>query len=157
MYTKAVSYTSGRAMPPTFLPIGPYSHGYLTGLNEKNCMCGMVPLHNHDRSAKYKALGLPLKQTIPFVDLWKQRSLFILLGSLIAYLHTGKFYLSDFSLAMKPGNLITQYGYLLMQFCSQDQLYRKAPSFACSMWSYTVTFPELYLGHLPFLRGLNME
>lgn len=57
LHKGSIMHHSGRAMPPTFLPIGPYSRGYLIGLNEKNCMCGMIPLHNHDRSAKYKTLG----------------------------------------------------------------------------------------------------
>lgn len=52
------------------------------------------------RSAKYEALGRPLKQMIPVDNLWKQ-------GELVGpvkipqSLHTKKFYLGDFGLAKK--------------------------------------------------------
>ncbi|KAK2810060.1 hypothetical protein FQN50_003254 [Emmonsiellopsis sp. PD_5] len=118
-------------------------------LNERNCMWGIVPLHHLDRSAKYKALGRPLKQIIPFVELWKQGEL-VRPIEIPENLRTEKFYLGDFGLAMKLGDSMAQHGYPPMQFCSPDRLHRKGPSFACDMWSYMVIFAELYLGHLPF-------
>ncbi|OJD14721.1 serine/threonine protein kinase [Blastomyces percursus] len=118
-------------------------------LNERNCMWGMVPLHNLSRSAKYEALGRPIKQVIPNVRLWKQ-------GELVGPveipqdLRTDEFYLGDFGLAMKLGDPVTEHGHPPMVFCSPDRLHRKGPSFACDMWSYMVLFAELYLGHPPF-------
>lgn len=38
-------------------------------------MWGMAPLYDLNRSAKYEALGRPLKEIIPFVNLWKQGEL----------------------------------------------------------------------------------
>lgn len=46
-----------------------------TDLNESNCMWGMVPLHNLSRAAKYEALGRPLKEVIPYVNLWRKGEL----------------------------------------------------------------------------------
>ncbi|OJJ30902.1 hypothetical protein ASPWEDRAFT_62274 [Aspergillus wentii DTO 134E9] len=89
-------------------------------LNERNCI-----------SAKYEAFGRPLKQPIPFVELWKR-------GELVGpikipeELRTEDFYLGDF-----------------------DRLHGKDPSFACDMWSYMVIFAELYLGHTPFPTWLK--
>lgn len=126
-----------------------HSNVYLIDLNDRNCMWGMVPLHNLSRSAKYKALGRPLKQVIPFVDLWKQ-------GELVGpvkipeNLRTGDFYLGDFGLAMKPGDPVIPRGYPPMQYCSPDRLHAESPSFACDMWSYMTIFAELYLGCTPF-------
>ncbi|KAJ6183719.1 hypothetical protein N7519_005020 [Penicillium mononematosum] len=42
-----------------------------THLYERNCMWGMTSLNGLSTSAKYEALGRPLKQIIPFVDPWK--------------------------------------------------------------------------------------
>ncbi|CAP94055.1 hypothetical protein E8E15_002763 [Penicillium rubens] len=117
-------------------------------LNESNCMWGMAPL-SHDRSAKYEALGRPMKQIISWVDLWKQ-------GELVGpveipeNLRTDEFYLGDFALAKKLGDPITQRGRPPSQFCSPDRLHGKEPSFACDMWSYMVIFAVLYLGFSPF-------
>jgi hypothetical protein len=111
-------------------------------------MWGMVPLHNLNRRAKYEALGRPLKQTIPFVDLWKQGEL-VRPVEIPENLRTEEFYLGDFGLAMRLGDPMTR-GYPPMQFCSPDRLHRKDPSLACDMWSYMVIFAELYLGNLPF-------
>lgn len=112
-------------------------------------MWGMVPLHNLNRSVKYNALGRPLKQIIPFVDLWKQREL-VRPVEIPENLRTEEFHLGDFGLAMKLCDPVTQHGYPPMQFCSPDRLHRKGPSFACDMWSYMIIFAELYLGHVPF-------
>lgn len=38
-------------------------------------MWGMAPLHNLKRNAKYEALGRPLKQSIPYVDICKKGEL----------------------------------------------------------------------------------
>lgn len=112
-------------------------------------MWGMVPLHDLSRSAKYELLGRPLKQIIPFVDLWKQGEL-VRPVEIAENLRTEEFYLGDFGLAMKLGDPAIPPGYPPMQFCSPDRLHRKDPSFACDMWSYMVIFAELYLGQFPF-------
>ncbi|CAG7922029.1 unnamed protein product [Penicillium olsonii] len=118
-------------------------------LNARNCMWGMAPLDGLSRSEKYELLGRPLKQTIPFVDLWKQ-------GELVSPvkvpddLRTDELYLCDFGLAKRIGDPTTQRGYPPMHYCSPDRLHRKEPSFACDMWSYMAIFSVLYLTFPPF-------
>lgn len=112
-------------------------------------MWGVVPLNNLNRNDKYKALGRPLKQVIPFVDLWKQGEL-VKPVELPDNLRTEEFYLGDFGLAMRVGDPITQRGLPPSSFCSPDRLHGKHPSFACDMWGYMVIFAELYLGFPPF-------
>ncbi|KAJ9481502.1 hypothetical protein VN97_g11973 [Penicillium thymicola] len=118
-------------------------------LNARNCMWGMTPIDGFSRSAKYELLGRPLKQIIPFVDLWKK-------GELVSPvkfpkdLRTEEFYLCDFGLAKKIGDLTTERGYPPMHYCSPDRLHRQEPSFACDMWSYMAIFSMLYLTFPPF-------
>ncbi|KAF4250103.1 hypothetical protein CNMCM8980_001962 [Aspergillus fumigatiaffinis] len=123
-------------------------------LNERNCMWGMVPLHNLDRSAKYEALGRPLKRIIPYVELWKQGEL-VRPIEVPENLRSEDFYLGDFGLAMQLGDPVIPRGYPPMQFCSPDRLHKKDPSFACGMWSYMIIFAELYLGYTPFPTHLK--
>lgn len=67
-------------------------------------MWGLAPFHDpSSRSAKYKALGRPLKQIIPFVDLWKKGEL-VRPIEVPESLCTEKFYLGDFGTAMKVGD-----------------------------------------------------
>lgn len=112
-------------------------------------MWGMAPIDGLSRSAKYELLGRPLKQTIPFVDLWKK-------GELVSpvkvpeVLRTEEFYLGDFGLAKKIGDLATQQGYPPMHYCSPDRLHKQEPSVACDMWSYMAIFAMLYLTFPPF-------
>lgn len=113
-------------------------------------MWGMAPLDGLSRTAKYKALGRPLKQKIPFVDLWKE-------GELVSPikvfwdLRSEKFYLGDFGLSKKlSDDPITQHGYPPMHYCSPDRLHKEEPSFACDMWSYMCVFTMLYLTFPPF-------
>ncbi|KAJ5129871.1 uncharacterized protein N7515_005910 [Penicillium bovifimosum] len=123
-------------------------------LNARNCMWGMTPMDGLSRSAKYELLGRPLKQTIPFVDLWKK-------GELVSpvkvpdNLRTDEFYLCDFGLAKKIGDLTTQRGYPPMHYCSPDRLHKQEPSFACDMWSYMAIFSMLYLTFPPFPTFLD--
>lgn len=112
-------------------------------------MWGLAPLHNLSRSAKYEALGQPLKEKIPLPDLWKQGELVWPL-SIHRDMLTEEFFLGDFGLAMKVDGPVTQKGYPPMVFCSPDRLHRKHPSFACDMWSYMILFGVLYLGYPPF-------
>lgn len=88
----------------------------------------------------------PLKETIPFVDLWKQGEI---VGPLEVpeNLRTEEFYLGDFGLAMKVDDPVTQQGYPPSQFCSPDRFHGKHPSFACNIWSYMVLFSVLYLDY----------
>ncbi|PGH13958.1 serine/threonine protein kinase [Helicocarpus griseus UAMH5409] len=122
-------------------------------LNERNCMWGIVVLHNLHRSAKYEALDRPHKQIIPFVKLPKQGEL-VLRMKIREKLRTEEFYLGDFGLAMRLGDPKTE-GRPPMEFCSPDRLHRKNPSLACDMWSYTVIFARLYLGFAPFPAGIE--
>lgn len=127
--------------------VGLYSNKLPTDLNETNCMWGMAPLHNLKRSAKYEALGRPLKETIS--DFWKK-------GELVGPveipedLRTEQFYLGDFALAKKFGDPESQHGYPPSQFCSPERLHGKESGFACDMWSYMVIFSVLYLECAPF-------
>lgn len=117
-------------------------------------MWGMAPLHTLSRSAKYDALGRPLKRIIDFLDLWKQGE-FVSPAKVSEDLRTDEFFLGDFSLAMKLGDSKFQHGYPPIQFCSPERLHKKEPSFACDMWSYMIIFSELYLGYLPFPAWLK--
>lgn len=110
----------------------------------------MVPLHNLSRSAKYELLNRPLKQTIPFVELWKRGELVRPL-EVPESLRTDEFYLGDFGLAMKLGDSVTPKGYPPNHFCSPERLHGDDPSYACDMWSYMIIFAVLYLGNYPFL------
>ncbi|KAJ5178829.1 hypothetical protein N7492_002039, partial [Penicillium capsulatum] len=118
-------------------------------LNAKNCMWGIGSLDDLSRSTNYELLGRPLKQTIPFVDLWKR-------GELVSPIKvprdlcTGEFYLCDFSMAKKVSDPTTQHGYPPMQYCSPDRLHNQKPNFPCDMWSYMTTFSMLYLTFTPF-------
>lgn len=113
-------------------------------------MWGISPLHDLNRSTKYEALGRPLKEIIPFVNLWKQGELVWPL-KIPENLRTEEFYLGDFGLAMRVDAPVTQKGYPPMEYCSPDRLHGKHPSFACDMWSYMVIFRVLYLnGYSPF-------
>ncbi|PYH74311.1 kinase-like protein [Aspergillus vadensis CBS 113365] len=85
-------------------------------LNERNCMWGMQPLHHLPRNAKYKALGRPLKQTIPVDDLWKEGEL-VGPANIPPNLQTQKFYLGDFGLAKKLSDPVTPCGYPPLQYC----------------------------------------
>lgn len=112
-------------------------------------MWGMAPLDGLSRTAKYEALGRPLRQKIPFVDLWKP-------GELVSpitvpwELCSEKFHLGDFGLSKKLNDPITQRGWPPMKYCSPDRLHQEEPSFACDMWSYMCVFATLYLDFPPF-------
>ncbi|GAB1202419.1 hypothetical protein APSETT445_001034 [Aspergillus pseudonomiae] len=114
----------------------------------------MAPLPTLNRRAKYETLGRPLKEVIPFVDLWKQGEL-VQPIQIPEALRTEDFYLGDFGLAMQVGDPTFQPGYPPMQFCSPDRLHKKEPSFACDMRSYMAIFRELYLGYPPFATWLE--
>ncbi|KAM5433914.1 hypothetical protein MferCBS31731_006921 [Microsporum ferrugineum] len=119
-------------------------------LNERNCMWGMVPLHNLSRNKKYEALGRPLKRLIPFIDdLWRKGEL-VQPINVPENLRADEFYLGDFGLAMKIGDPIYQHGGPPERFCSPDRLHKKGLTTACDMWSYMVLFSLLYLGSPPF-------
>lgn len=98
-----------------------------------------------------------MKQTIPFVDLWKKGKLASPV-KLPENLRTEEFYLCDFGLAKKIGDLTTQCGYSPMDHCSSDRLHKQEPSFACDVWSYMTFFSILYLRFPPFptfLEGVS--
>ncbi|CAG7956629.1 unnamed protein product [Penicillium salamii] len=119
-----------------------------------NCMWGITPIDNLSRSAKYELLGRPVKQTIPFVELWKR-------GELVSPvefpddLRTDEFYLCDFGLAKKIDDQATQTGHPQSYYCSPDRLHKQKPSFACDMWSYMTVFSMLYLTFPPFHNFSN--
>ncbi|CAG8948005.1 unnamed protein product [Penicillium salamii] len=114
-----------------------------------NCMWGITHIDNLSRSVKYELLGRPVKQTIPFVELWKR-------GELVSPvefpddLRTDEFYLCDFGLAKKIDDQTTQSGHPQSHYCSPDRLHKHKPSFACDMWSYMTVFSMLYLKFPPF-------
>ncbi|KAJ5384135.1 protein kinase domain protein [Penicillium concentricum] len=108
----------------------------------------MAPLDNLSRSAKYEALGRPLKQSIPYVELSKKGELVQPL-QIPEYLRTEEFYLGDFGLAKKLSDSVTQMGFPPSDYCSPERLHGKDPSLACDMWSYMVVFSVLYLRFPP--------
>ncbi|KAL4788615.1 hypothetical protein BJX76DRAFT_344746 [Aspergillus varians] len=128
--------------------------GKATDLNDRNCMWGVVSLHHLSRSAKYEALGRPLKQNIPFANTQKQGEFFrpVVVPE---NLRTAEFYLGGFGLAMKLNEPISQCGYPPMQSCSPGWLHKQYPSPICDMWSYMILFAELHLGHVPFYTWLE--
>ncbi|KAJ5087255.1 hypothetical protein N7456_010871 [Penicillium angulare] len=134
---------------PTSVHIGSSSDECPIDLNERNCMWGMAPLHDLDRSAKYKEFGRPLKETITIVGICKPGER-VKPMEIPETLRTEEFYLADFGLAMKLGDPITQPGCPPVAFCSPDRLHGMHPSFACDMWSYMAIFTTLYLGAVPF-------
>ena len=75
-------------------------------------MWGITSLNGLSTSAKYEALGRPLKQTITFVYLWKQGELVCPI-KVPQNLCTEEFYLGDFSLSEKLSDPITQRGHPL--------------------------------------------
>lgn len=120
-----------------------------TDLNEKNCMWGIASIDNLTRDAKYKALGRPLKQDIPYIEeLWKKGEIVKPL-KIPEDLRTETFYLGDFGLAMRVGDPMDQQGRPPIIYCSPDRLHNCDPSFACDIWSYMCIFAELYFGLVP--------
>lgn len=95
-------------------------------------MWGIKPLDSLDRSAKYDKLGRPLKEIMPYVDLWKQGELGRPLGTPES-LRTEDLYLGDCGSAMKLGDPEVPKCFPPVQFCSPDRLHGKHPSFACGM------------------------
>lgn len=112
-------------------------------------MWGIDLIDNLSRDAKYETFGRPLKQVIPFVDLWKQGELVKPL-EVPESLRSETFYLGDFGLAMKLGGPVKLQGHPPIKYCSPDRLHNCDPSFACDMWSYMCIFAELYLDLVPF-------
>ena len=112
-------------------------------------MWGMTSLDSLSTSAKYEALGRPLKQIIPFVDLQKQGQLMYPI-KVPRDLYTEVFYLGDFGLSKKLSDPITQRGHPPIQYCSPERLHKQDPSFACDIQSYMIIFSILYLTFTPF-------
>ncbi|KAJ5795896.1 kinase domain-containing protein [Penicillium psychrosexuale] len=107
-------------------------------LNERNCMWGMVSLRGLDRSAKYETLGRPLKQTIPFVDLWKKGEL-VRQVDVPENLRTEEFFLGDFGVAQKLGDSVTQLGFPLQNTVPQNAFMEKIrvlPAICGVIWLY---------------------
>lgn len=103
-------------------------------------MWGISPSHNlTSAAAKYRVLGRPLKQVIPYIKLWKPGEL---VKPLVVpeNLRMESFYLGDFGQAMKLGGPMTQQGRPPLPYCSPDRLHNRVPSFACDMWSYMCIF-----------------
>ncbi|KAJ6036100.1 hypothetical protein N7540_000379, partial [Penicillium herquei] len=123
-------------------------------LNARNCIWGIKPIDGLSRAAKYKLLGRPLKETIPCVDLWKKGEI-VSNAEVPDDFRTDEFYLCDFGLAKKVGDLSTQGGYPPLQYCSPERLHEQEPSFACDMWSYMAVFSMLYSAFPPFVSYLN--
>lgn len=111
-------------------------------------MWSVAPLGNISRETKYNVLGRPLKQIIPYVELWKQGEIVKPLTT-PENLRTETFYLGDSGLAMKLTSE-SQPGRPPIIYCSPDRLHNQNPSFACDIWSYMCIFAELYLGLVPF-------
>lgn len=124
-------------------------------------MWGIESLHNLSKAAKYKLLGRPLKLDMPpYVEAWKPGEL-VKPVKFPGNLRNESFYLGDFGQAVKydksnsSSSAVAQKGRPPLLYCSPDRLHKKAPSFACDMWSYTCLFAEMYMGYLPFTTWRN--
>ncbi|PVH68361.1 kinase-like protein [Cadophora sp. DSE1049] len=95
-------------------------------LNDKNIMCGIVPLDAYDIKMKYKPVVVP--------------------PSLL----TKSVYLGDFGLAMNAGTSVNYKPQSPSAWCAPERLHNTDPSAASDMWSYMCVFTELYLGTLPW-------
>lgn len=77
-------------------------------LNVRNYMWGMILIGRPSRSAKYELLGRPLKQKMPFFNLWKRGDL----GSSVEVSNnqcTEEFYHCDLALAQQVEDRTTQH------------------------------------------------
>lgn len=113
-------------------------------------MWGTVPLDSLSRDDKYKSLGRPLKQAIPFVESLCKKGELVMPLKIPENLLTDSFYLGDFGIAMRVGGPVEQPGRPPIAYCSPDRLHSCDPSFACDIWSYMCIFAELYFGLVPF-------
>ncbi|KAJ5249263.1 hypothetical protein N7468_000714 [Penicillium chermesinum] len=66
-------------------------------------------------------------------------------------LRTDEFYLCDFGLAKKIGDLSSQHGYPPMHYCSPDRLHKQEPSFACD----SVELYGCFLYALPYISSVS--
>ncbi|KAF1954238.1 kinase-like protein [Byssothecium circinans] len=118
-------------------------------LNDKNILCGIVPLDAYDTKTKYQYLGRPKKDRLgpPTGTAELVRP-----AVFPATLLSGSVYIADFGIAIRAG---TSVNYKPQStFCAPERLHNTDPSAASDMWSYMCIFAELYLGHLPcFVNG----
>ncbi|KAL4962413.1 kinase-like domain-containing protein [Aspergillus stella-maris] len=91
-------------------------------VNKRNCM-----------QSKYEALGRPLKQVIPFVELERKGEL-VRPVKVPDTLRTEEFHLGDFGLAKKISSPSTPHGYPPLQYCSPERLHNHTPTPACDIW-----------------------
>jgi serine/threonine protein kinase len=130
---------SPRLSPLRLLPID---------LNDKNIMCGIVPLDAYNTKMKYQYLGRPKKtilQNAAGMPGEHVRSL-VFPPSLL----TESVYLGDFGLAMHAGTSVNFKPQSPSAWCAPERLHQRDPSAASDMWSYMCLFAELYLGTLPW-------
>ncbi|KAJ5691441.1 hypothetical protein N7488_012176 [Penicillium malachiteum] len=106
-------------------------------------------IHRWSKSNRqYEILGRPVKEPIPFID-WKRGEL-VSCATVPEKFRADEFYLCDFGLAKKVGDLSTQSGHPPVEYCSPERFHQHEPSFACDMWSFMVVFGMLYIGFPPF-------
>jgi serine/threonine protein kinase len=117
-------------------------------LNDKNIVCGIVPLDDYDIKMKYQYLGRPRKMAFqtPAGMLGELVRPVVVPPSLL----TQSVYLSDFGLAINAGTSVNYKPQSPSAWCAPERLHNVDPSAAGDMWSYMVIFTELYLGSLPW-------
>ena len=134
-----------RSVYPTCLPT---LHLYLIDLNDKNIMCGIVPLDAYDIKKKYQYLGRPKK--IPLETEAGERGELVKPVVVPPSLLTKSVYLGDFGLAINAGASVTYKPQSPSVWCAPERLHSVDPSLASDMWSYMCIFAELYLGATPW-------
>ncbi|TVY13589.1 Serine/threonine-protein kinase SRPK [Lachnellula arida] len=117
-------------------------------LNDKNIMCGIVPLDHYDIKMKYQYLGRPKK--IPLQTRAGMQGELVRPVVVPPSLLTKSVYLGDFGLAMNAGTSINYKPQSPSAWCAPERLHNTDPSAASDMWSYMCLFTELYLGTLPW-------
>ncbi|TVY89286.1 Serine/threonine-protein kinase [Lachnellula willkommii] len=117
-------------------------------LNDKNIMCGIVPLDDYNIKMKYQYLGRPKK--IPLQTRAGMQGELVRPVVVPPSLLTKSVYVGDFGLAMNAGTSINYKPQSLSAWCAPERLHNTDPSAASDMWSYMCLFTELYLGTLPW-------
>lgn len=119
-------------------------------LNDKNILCGIIPLDAYDKKKKYELLGRPKKDC---VQSHEGEGEIVRPAVFPGNLLSGSVSIADFGISIKAGTSVNHKPQSPRGFCAPERLHDRDPSAASDMWSYMCIFSKLYLGHLPWLDG----
>ena len=122
-------------------------------LNDKNILCGIVPLDAYDTKTKYRYLGRPKKDLL---EPPTGTAELVRPAVFPATLLSGSVYLADFGIAIRAGTSVTYKPQSPSGWCAPERLHNTDPSAASDIWSYMCIFAKLYLGHLPWFVNGNV-